>query len=153
MLRRKNRILFDTILQSQKTEDKLEVTKKLSKNEELRSEEILYNKISKLMQDEHLYRDKNIKREDLAFKLNTNRTYLADAIKTCADGLTFTEFLNRYRLRHAAKLLTNNHDLNINEIGDESGFNSRITYNRLFRDYYGMSPSEYRAISKEKKVQ
>lgn len=87
----------------------------------------------------------------MASKLSTNRTYLANAVKKCSDGLTFSEFTNRYRLRYAATLLTTSDDLNIYEIGDKSGFNSRSTYNRLFRDYYGMSPSEFRAIAKEKK--
>ena len=41
-------------------------------------------------------------------------------------------------------------DLNICEVSDESGFNSRSTYNRLFNDHYGMSPTEFRDIAKEK---
>ena len=151
-LSHKNRKLFDTIAQSQKTEDLLCVSKKQVVKKKLSSEEILFHKLSKLMQDEHLFKDHNIRRDDLASMLSTNRTYLANAIKKCADDLTFTEYLNRHRLRHAANLLTNNPDLNIYEVGDESGFNSRSTYYRLFREYYGMSPSEYRAISKEKKI-
>ena len=152
-LRRKNRILYDTIVQSQKMQGSLYAPKEQVAEEKLSSEDVLFQKLSKLMQDEHLFKDQQIKREDLASRLNTNRTYLADAIKKCTDGLTFTEYLNRYRLRHAATLLTNNPELNIYEVGDESGFNSRSTYNRLFRDYFGMSPSEFRAISKEKKIE
>ncbi|WP_373828215.1 helix-turn-helix domain-containing protein, partial [Bacteroides heparinolyticus] len=34
----------------------------------------------------------------------------------------------------------------------QSGFNSRATFNRCFRACYGMSPSEYKVISKEKKM-
>ena len=104
------------------------------------------------MQKKHLYRDQKMKRDDVATILNTNRTYLADAVKKCTNGMTFAEFTNRYRLRYAANLLTTNDELNINEVGDKSGFNSRSTYNRLFLNYYGMSPSEFRAIAKEKKM-
>lgn len=78
---------------------------------------------------------------------------MSEAIKQCADGFTFSEYINQHRLHHAAIMLTTKLDMNIYEIGDESGFNSRSTYNRLFRDYYGMSPSEFRDIAKEKKVQ
>jgi len=151
-LRTKNRILYDTILQSQRIEDNLYNSSEQIPEEQLSSEELLYRKLGKLMQDEKLFKDPLIKREDLAVKLGTNRTYLVDAIKQCTDGLTFMEYLNRYRLRHAATLLSEDQDRPVNEIGDISGFNSRSTFNRLFRDFYGMSPSEYRAISKEKKI-
>ena len=151
-LRRKNRILFDTFLESQKKEKKLTVITNEVVHKELSSEEILYNNLNKLMQKKHLYRDQKMKRDDVATILNTNRTYLADAVKKCTNGMTFAEFTNRYRLRYAANLLTTNDELNINEVGDKSGFNSRSTYNRLFLNYYGMSPSEFRAIAKEKKM-
>ncbi len=151
-LRRKNRILFDTIIQSKKKEDKLSVIKDKIDEDALSNEELLYSNLCKLMQEEQLYKDQKMKKDDVANKLNTNRTYLSDAVKKCADGITFTEFTNRLRLRYAATLLTANNNLNIYEIGDEAGFNSRSTYNRLFREYYGMSPSEFKEIAREKKV-
>lgn len=80
----------------------------------------------------------------------TNYAYLADAVKQYANGITILEFINRFRLSYAAHLLTEKLDMPINMVGEEAGFNSRSTYNRLFRDYYGMAPSEYRTISKEK---
>ena len=151
-LRRKNRVLFDTFVQSQKKEDKLSEIKKEVEQESLSNEESLYNNLCKLMHNEHLFKNQKMKKDDVVNILNTNRTYLSDAVRVCCDGITFSEFINRYRLRYAATLLNNNEDLNINEVGDESGFNSRSTYNRLFRNYYGMSPSEFRAIAKEKKM-
>jgi len=151
-LRRKNRVLYDTIVQSQKMQDDLYISHEQISEDQLSNEEILYRKLCKLIQAEELFKDSQIKREDLAAKLGTNRTYLADAIKQCTGGLTFMEYLNRCRLRHTATLLAEDQDRPINEIGDLSGFNSRSTFNRLFRDFYGMSLSEYRAISKEKKI-
>ena len=150
-LRRKNRILFDKFIQSQKKEEKISIAKEEIELEKLSNEEILYNKLKELMQNEHLYKNHKLKRDDISIRHNTNRTYLADAVKQCGDGVTFSEFINHYRLRHAATLLSTNIKLNINEVAEESGFNSRSTYNRLFLDYYGMSPSEFRAIAKEKK--
>ena len=151
-LHRKNRILFDTYVQTQKKEEKLSLVKEKLEPAKITNEEILYNKLNKLMQIEHLYKDPKMKKDDLVAKLNTNRTYLSDAIKKCTDGMTFSEFINQYRLRNAATLLTTKLDMNIYEVADESGFNSRSTYNRLFQDYYGMSPSEFRDIAKEKKM-
>ncbi len=152
-LRRKNRILFDIFVQTKRKEERLSAVKKKVKLEKLSNEELLFNKLNKLMQDEVLFKDQKLKKDDVASKLSTNRTYLSEAIKQCADGFTFSEYINQHRLHHAAIMLTTKLDMNIYEIGDESGFNSRSTYNRLFRDYYGMSPSEFRDIAKEKKVQ
>lgn len=151
-LRSKNRVLFDTVMQLKKIQNNLYVCKERVLEEDLSNEEILFNSLNKLMVDEQIFKDQQIKRDEVATKLNTNRTYLAESIKKCADGITFTEYLNQHRLHYAANLLTNKLDLNINEAGDESGFNSRSTYNRLFRDCYGMSPSEFREIAREKKL-
>ena len=151
-LHRKNRILFDFYVQWKKKEETLSLVKEKVEPEKLTNEEVLYYKLNDLMKTEHLYKDQEMKRDDVVAKLNTNRTYLSDAIKQCADGITFSELINQYRLRNSAKLLTTNLDMNINEIIDESGFNSRSTFNRLFQDYYGMTPSEFRRIAKEKKM-
>ena len=150
-LHRKNRKLFDILVESKKKEERISAIKVEVEQEKLSNEEILYN-LNELMQSEHLYKDQQMKKDDVVAKLNTNRTYLSDAVKNCTDGLTFTEFINHYRLRYAATLLTTYLDLNINEVGEESGFNSRSTYNRLFQDYYGMSSTEFRAIAKEKNL-
>jgi AraC-like DNA-binding protein len=51
---------------------------------------------------------------------------------------------------YAGNLLLEASEISIDAVGEDSGFSSRSTYYRLFRDYYGMSPSEFRMISKEK---
>ncbi len=151
-LRRKNRILYDRIVQSQKMQENLQVQSARTSVEVLDEEEILYRKLCRLMQDDQLYTNPDIKRDDLAEKLGTNRTYLANSIKKHGDGATISEFINGYRLQHAATLLTGDPSKNISDVEFLSGFNSRGTFTRLFRDQFGMSPSEYRAISKERKV-
>ena len=52
----------------------------------------------------------------------------------------------------ALSLLTENPNLNINEVEYQSDFNSRSIFNRCFQAYHGISPSEYKVISKEKKI-
>ena len=149
-LRRKNRVLFNTITKYQQVRDSLFTPCANPVQDEVSTQEVLYSKLCNLMLEQELFKNPQINREELAAELNTNRTYLTDAIKSCSQGLTFTEYLNRYRLRYAANLLTENMSYSINEIGERAGFNSRSTFNRLFRDFYGMSPSEYKIISKEK---
>lgn len=58
-------------------------------------------------------------------------------------GKTFTRFVNEHRLVHACKLLSEEH-LSITEVCYESGFNNFSHFNKLFKDYTGQSPSQYR---------
>ena len=56
--------------------------------------------------------------------------------------LTFTEFLNQYRINHAKKLLIS--DKNVTETCYACGFESLSYFNRVFRQITGENPSEYR---------
>lgn len=150
-MHRKNRALYDSILQYRRVQDEVESSEKAIPEEQLDREGRLYRQLCELMQTREVYKDTALNRDILAEQLGTNSVYLADAVRKYADGATVNEFINSYRLRRAASLLTGNPDLNINEVEFLSGFNSRSTFNRCFRTSYGMSPSEYKVISKEKK--
>ena len=152
-LRRKNRVLYDSILQYRRVQDEVESSVRAIPEEQLDREGRLYRQLCELMKTEEIYKDAALNRDVLAERLGTNSVYLADAVRKYADGATVNEFINSYRLRRAASLLTGNLNLNINEVEYQSGFNSRATFNRCFRACYGMSPSEYKAIAKEKKME
>lgn len=55
----------------------------------------------------------------------------------------FHEYLLDLRTEHAKGLLSHT-DMPITEVSFQSGFESQRTFNRAFRDFYGMSPREYR---------
>ncbi|EFZ35973.1 transcriptional regulator, AraC family [Hoylesella oralis ATCC 33269] len=150
-LRRKNRALYDSILLYRKAESDMETAARLVPEEELDREGKIYRQLCDLMQNEKIYKNTELNRDILSKQIGTNAVYITNAVRKYADGATISEFINGYRLRHAASLLTNNPDLNINEVEYMSGFNSRATFNRCFRAFYGMSPSEYKSISREKK--
>ncbi len=78
--------------------------------------------------------------------LGTNRTYVYDALRECADQ-TPADFINSYRLRHAAHLLATTTD-SVSLIAELCGL-SRPTFYRLFSETYGMSPSDYRRVAKK----
>jgi AraC-like DNA-binding protein/uncharacterized RmlC-like cupin family protein len=56
---------------------------------------------------------------------------------------TFTAFVNEYRVAHAAKLL-HEKQISISEVCYDSGFNNISHFNRLFKDFFGKTPSVYR---------
>lgn len=59
--------------------------------------------------------------------------------------VTFVEYLNTVRVGHACKLLSEN-DRNIVEVAYECGFNNLANFNRQFKKYKAMTPSQYRKV-------
>ena len=111
--------------------------------------ESLFSAICRLMSSERLYTNADLNRDDVASRLATNGNYVADAIREATGGNTFMQFVNRYRLRHASQQLTNTDD-SIEQVAFSSGFNNRQTFARIFRDEFGMSPSDFRRASQER---
>ncbi len=58
-------------------------------------------------------------------------------------GKTFVQFVNEYRLVHAAKLL-HEKQTSITDICFESGFSNFSHFNKLFKKFTGKTPSNYR---------
>lgn len=56
---------------------------------------------------------------------------------------TFVEYLNTVRIGHACKLLSER-DQNIVEVAYECGFNNLANFNRQFKKYKKMTPTQYR---------
>lgn len=56
--------------------------------------------------------------------------------------MTFTDFLNEFRINNACKLLHTN--LVISDVCFESGFNNVSHFNKTFKHFKGKSPREYR---------
>lgn len=65
--------------------------------------------------------------------------------------ISFHEYLLDLRTEHA-KTLLHNTKLPITDIAFQAGFESQRTFNRAFRDFYGMTPRDYRkSLSKPEK--
>ncbi len=62
-----------------------------------------------------------------------------------ATGMTFTQYLNNYRISKAAKYLTNYSD-SITEIAFKVGFESIKTFNRVFKQIKRCSPTVYKKM-------
>jgi AraC-like DNA-binding protein len=149
-LKRKNRILYEKIRRIQQVESQAEQAFKSIPEDTLSKEQMLFRALNNLLTEKQHFTNPKLGRKELADSLGTNTTYLAEAIKACANGMTVTEYLNRIRLVQAGNMLIELPQLPVDAVGEDCGFTSRSTYYRLFRDYYGMSPTEFRNIAKEK---
>ena len=95
--------------------------------------------------EQRLYADKTLTLQKLSTLLGTNRQYLSNYINQ-EQHVTFYEYINDFRLRAVKELLDNpemRQQSSIDEIADQSGFNSYATFLRSFRKRYGQTPSDY----------
>lgn len=110
------------------------------------SEPTLFEKIELYLYSSESFLEPDLTRESLALELGTNREYLTKAIQE-GKGMTFLEYINEFRLEYARRLLSYNVDLPVEEIYLKSGFNSKSTFYRLFKQKYDLTPIELREIA------
>ena len=85
----------------------------------------------------------DISLESLAKELNTNPTYLSRHINT-VYGQNFRSWINSLRVAEAQRLITEESNLSVAEIGQRVGIPSTSTFYRQFASVTGMAPTEYR---------
>lgn len=102
----------------------------------------LVKELEKLMKSENIHRDPKISIEELASRLNTNRTYLSKIINSLFN-CNFKTFINRHRISEARHLLINPEYRNytIEAIAEEVGFASKSAFNFVFKKETGLTPS------------
>ncbi|WP_421799901.1 helix-turn-helix domain-containing protein [Haliscomenobacter sp.] len=114
-------------------------------NKKLSDEEakLWLNKLEQLMEDRQLFKNPNLKLQDLAQELRLSPHQLSQFLNDNL-GKNFTQFINEYRIHEACKLLETDTLLSIEGIGDEVGFNSKSTFFSTFKKVKGLTPAKYR---------
>ena len=56
-----------------------------------------------------------------------------------------TSVVTELRLDYAVRLMSEDHELSIEKVGQASGFSNADTFTRKFKAKYGMTPTAYRA--------
>ena len=143
----KNRRLLAEIEQREQEREQAIEQLKAEPEESLTTEQQLFRRICDLMESsERIYTDATLDRSRLAQLLGTNEHYVTDAISACTNGKSVNGFVNEYRLRYATHLLATTKDA-ITLIAELAGF-SRSSFFRIFSEAYGMSPSDYRKVTR-----
>ncbi|QMU28632.1 helix-turn-helix domain-containing protein [Adhaeribacter radiodurans] len=102
------------------------------------------NRLLDYMEEEKPYRQSNITIQDLAALLQIPKHHLSQIINNKLDK-NFYDFINQYRVAEAQLLLVDpkfKHLTNL-AIAEEAGFNSKATFNAVFKKQTGQTPSEY----------
>ena len=103
------------------------------------------NKINEFLNINEVYTDSELSLEDLANYLEMPSRRVSFLINNVLNQ-NFMSFINSYRIRKATNKLANSEDKNetISEIMYDVGFNSKSSFNTLFKKQTGLTPTEYK---------
>lgn len=103
------------------------------------------NRLLQYMKDEKPFRDGELTVQKLADQLSIPSYYLSQTINERL-GQTFSDFINSYRVQEAKERLLDPsfEHLSILGIAIEVGFNSKSSFNAVFKKHTDMTPSEFR---------
>lgn len=91
-------------------------------------------RIIALVENDKIYLQPDLKLDDLAQMMHTNRTYIYQAVNQ-QMGISFNEFINRYRIAHAKRLMASDPSLSMNDVALHSGFASLSSFYRNMKKY------------------
>ena len=87
----------------------------------------------------------NISIAELSQELSLTPNYCGYLFKKVL-GISFNDYLNTCRLKHACNSLLNT-NLPISVIAEDSGFNSLEYFHTTFKKFYGITPAKYRSLT------
>lgn len=90
--------------------------------------------------------EKKISVTDLEKELHYSESMLNKKFKEYTS-ITFNDYLNRYRIKQAMKLLKNS-DLMIVDIAYRCGFSNQKYFSKVFKKTIGITPSQYQKLQK-----
>lgn len=107
--------------------------------------QVYAQRLKKLMDEEKYYLNPRLTRDELAEKVGILPHYLSQVLNTKINQ-SFNDFINQYRVIRAMELMAQpaKKYLSIEGIALESGFQNRVTFFYAFKNWTGVSPTEYR---------
>ncbi|CCQ98661.1 Response regulator containing CheY-like receiver domain and AraC-type DNA-binding domain [[Clostridium] ultunense Esp] len=98
--------------------------------------------IQKVLQIVHDHYKEKLNLSEIASELHINTSYLSRRFREDI-GLSFSDYLLKYRIEVAKTLLHKNRDWSMQRIAEEAGFNSQNYFSSAFKKLTGLSPKEY----------
>lgn len=109
-----------------------------------KSDEIM-KRVTYLLDVEKTFRKENLSLQTLSGELSIPPHQLSWVINKRMN-VTFSELVNSYRMEDVKKRLSSSQeaDKTILEIAFDSGFNTKTSFNRVFKKHTGLTPSQFR---------
>lgn len=104
--------------------------------------ESIFSTLNNFMNENQVYKDETLTLSTLSEKLAISPTKLSLAINN-HNKTNFHEYINSFRIESVKKELAESSE-QIIIIAYQNGFNSKSTFNSVFKKMTGLTPSEYR---------
>jgi tetratricopeptide (TPR) repeat protein/AraC-like DNA-binding protein len=112
-------------------------------NESELSDSELYLFILRRIEKRELYKNPQFGIQDLVKHVKRNRKYVTSAIRN-AGKTTFAGLINEFKVNEARRLIMEQGgEMPMGDIALAAGFNSRISFNRHFKEFTGFTPTDY----------
>jgi len=134
---------------SEKRNDNQEINSQVGEDKKLHNKEKSFDdleaQLNQYMVNEKAFLNENLRLSDVAKEMDVSINDLSYFINQTYQK-NFYKYVNDFRITHACKLLKDEsyHKYTIVAIGFESGFNSKSTFNQVFKEQTNLTPSAYR---------
>lgn len=105
----------------------------------------IYNTLENLMQTQQLYLQPTLSLKELSEKSNIPQHHITQTLNNYAS-VNFYDYINAYRIATFKQKIQQGEAENFSLLGIalDCGFNSKSSFNRIFKNSTGKSPSEYK---------
>lgn len=103
----------------------------------------LTTKLHKVIMEQELYKNPDLKLNDLAKKINITGHQLSQLLNDNL-GKSFAAYINEYRINEACVMIAKNQGIKLEAIGYEVGFNSKSTFYTAFKKHQNTTPTMYK---------
>ncbi len=100
-------------------------------------------RLVKSLEAERIYLKSNLTLDRLAEHLSMTPKVLSGVINRQLN-CNFFELINTYRIKEAKELLVSKPDMTVMSVIFEAGFNSKATFNTIFKRKVGLTPTQFR---------
>ncbi|MEN2399104.1 helix-turn-helix domain-containing protein [Flavobacterium sp. MC2016-06] len=145
----KSNLLLDTLQEENTITASEDPILKPQKRKELLSDSQMFKIVLKLeeaMKIERYYRDSELTLDKLSNLTSLNKYHISETLNHFVNKPFYT-FVNEYRIQYVKDKIKysseKNSSINILELAYESGFNSKSSFNRYFKEITSYTPTEY----------
>ena len=104
----------------------------------------LYIEMDTQVTRDRLFLKPGLGREDLMRLIGVDKNRFGKMMGKYSDASNTSVYINQKRVEYGAKLLLEQPDYTIATVASECGMSNTVTFNRIFKETYNMTPSEYR---------